>query len=385
MVDANDETVDRDIEPPTVDIRQQPGATTVVLGGDWTLRGLCRSLAHVRRRLREAGQLTAPGWDLGPVRRLDSTGALILWQAWGRSFPDDVRIREGQQPLFRAWREHPSPRRVPIRRPFPQRALGTLARPARSIADHVSGFLSLFGRVLLDLTTLVRRPRHIPWREISATIHLAGTRAMGIAGVLGFLFGVVLAYQAAIHLRGYGAEGYVADMLGFSIVRELGPVLTAVLLAGRSGSSMTAQIGVMRLTQEIDAMKVMGISVSQRLILPKVIGMIVVAPLLTLWLLFLAMTGAIMTTDVTLGLGFRHYLDTLPVTMPVVNLAIGLGKAAVFGGAIALAACHYGLRIHPNTRSLAAETTHAVVAGITLIIVINAVFTVVLQDVGFKW
>ena len=131
-------------------------------------------------------------------------------------------------------------------------------------------------------------------------------------------------------------------------------------------------------------MKVMGIPASQRLILPRVIGMAISMPLITMWLIAAAMAGSIVVTDLTIGLGYSHYAASLPITMPVVNLVIGITKGAAFGAAIGLAACHFGLRIEPNTRSLAHETTRSVVAGIALIIIINALFTIVLQDVGFK-
>ena len=373
-----------DIETPTVEIQEEEAGSTVTLQGDWTLRGLRRVLKTLRPRLIAQGRRDDVTWNLGGVRRLDSTGALILWQAWQRAFPASVRIREDHRPLFDAWHERAAPTGRRPRRPIAERIVGLLASPARALHEHGRDVLVLIGQLLADIATLIRRPRQIPWREISATIHVTGTRAVAITGVLGFLFGAVLAYQAAVRLQGYGADAVVADLLGYSIVRELGPVLAAIILAGRSGSAITAQIGVMRLTQEIDAMKVMGIPVSQRLILPRVIGMAISMPLITMWLIAAAMAGSIVVTDLTIGLGYSHYAASLPITMPVVNLVIGITKGAAFGAAIGLAACHFGLRIEPNTRSLAHETTRSVVAGIALIIIINALFTIVLQDVGFK-
>lgn len=373
-----------DVEPPTLTIDDTATPATVALGGDWTLRGLCAAPADVRTRLAQLADHVDDAWDLTAVQRLDHTGALILWRAWQRRFPERLDLLDAHRPVFDNWSRRTAPGAPPAAPPLAQRATRLLARPARALLDHMTGWLALFGRFVANCSVLLTHPRHIPWREISATIHVSGTRALAITGVLGLLFGIVLAYQAAMHLRGYGAGAFVADMLGFTMVREMGPSLTAIVLAGRSGSAITAQIGVMRLTQELDAMKVMGISVSQRLILPKIIGLIIVVPLLSLWVTVLALAGGAFTSQLTLGLGFQHFIDTLPRTLPWVNLWIGMGKAALFGAVIAITACHFGLRIQPNTRSLAFETTRSVVVGIALVIILNASSTIVLQDIGYK-
>lgn len=373
-----------DALPPALTIDDDASPATVILTGDWTLRGLCIATADVRRRLPTLHHRADYHWDLSGIRRLDHTGALILWRAWQRRFPEHLELRDGHRPVFDNWSRRAAPESLPAAPPLALRATRMLAQPSRALLDHMTGWLALLGRFLADCGVLLTHPRRTPWREISATIHVAGTRAMAITGVLGLLFGIVLAYQAAMHLRGYGAGGFVADMLGFTMVREMGPSLTAIVLAGRSGSAITAQIGVMRLTQELDAMKVMGISIRQRLILPKIIGLIIVIPLLSLWVTVLALAGGAFTSQLTLGLGFQHFIDTLPRTLPWVNLWIGMGKAALFGAVIAITACHFGLRIQPNTRSLAFETTRSVVVGIALVIILNASSTVLLQDIGYK-
>ena len=373
-----------DSQPPTVAVREDTGATTVALTGDWTLRALCPHLDELRARLRELANDGALIWDLHGVHRLDNTGALILWQAWGRAFPAALRLRDAHHPVFANWEARPAPTRAAPRGSASARALATLARPARAAHEHARDGLALLLRFLRDLGDLLAHPRRIPWREISATIHLTGVRALPITGILGLLFGIVLAYQAALHLQAFGADMFVAEMVGFTMVREMGPSMTAIILAGRSGSAITAQIGVMRLTQELDAMKVMGLSSSQRILLPRIVGLTIVMPLLSIWVMLLSLGGGALTAHLAIGLDYSHFFGMLPTQLPLANLWIGLGKAALFGAAIALAACHFGLRIQPNTRSLAAETTRSVVAGIALVIIINASATVVLQNIGFK-
>lgn len=373
-----------DIRPPTLEIRDADTPVTVVLDGDWTLRGLFRSLDRIRTRLARLARDPAIRWDLRPVRRLDSTGALILWQVWGRTFPQDLLLRDSQRPVFANWEARSPPQFERPRPPLAQRLVEGLARPARAAHAHVGDWLALLGRFLHDMVHLAVRPRRVPWREISATIHLTGVRALPITGLLGLLFGVVLAYQAALHLRAYGADTFVVDMVGFTMIREMGPSLTAIIMAGRSGSAITAQIGVMRLTQELDAMTVMGIQSSQRILLPRILGLIVATPLLALWVMALSVTGGAIVSHLTLGIDFTYFLGMLPAALPLVNLWIGLAKAALFGAAIGVTACHFGLRIQPNTRSLAAETTRSVVAGISLVIIVNASLTLALQNIGFK-
>jgi phospholipid/cholesterol/gamma-HCH transport system permease protein len=225
---------------------------------------------------------------------------------------------------------------------------------------------------------------HGPWREISASIYRSGAQALPITALVGFLIGIVLAYLSGEQLRNYGANVYVINIVGIGIVRELGPMLAAILVAGRSGSAMTAQFGVMRVTEEIDALSVMGIPLAMRLVLPKVIALAIAVPLLVLWTNAIALVGAMLSAKMQLGITYRMFLDTLPVAVPIANFWLGLGKGAVFGVLIALVACHFGLRIEPNTESLGSGTTRSVVTAITVVIIVDAIFAVMFADVGFE-
>ena len=159
-------------------------------------------------------------------------------------------------------------------------------------------------------------------------------------------------------------------------------VLVAVLVAGRSGSAMTAQIGVMRVTEEIDALTTMGISRYVRLVLPKVVALTLAMPLVTLWGSSMALFGGMVSANLQLGLSFDFFLNALPRAVPAVNLLIGLSKGAVFGLLIALVACHFGLRVRPNTESLSANTTASVVSSITVVILVDAVFAIATRSIG---
>ena len=194
---------------------------------------------------------------------------------------------------------------------------------------------------------------------------------------------MVLSYLFALQLRAYGADAFIVRILGIGVLRELGPLLAAILVAGRSGASIAAQIGVMRVTQELDALAVIGISHTLRLVLPKILALTIALPLLVLWTDACAVLGGMLAADYQLAIGPAAFLAAFPVDVPQVNLWLGVGKGAVFGAVIALVACHFGLRIRPDSESLGAGTTQAVVTAITLVMVLDAVFAVVFSDVGY--
>lgn len=370
-------------EPPGFTLERGDSGEVLRLHGSWTLAQVSPDLPALTARLAACADRPDLAWDLREVRALDSAAALLLWRAWGRRRPERLSLDQRQQALFAAWEAQESAEPVP-RGALRDRLLAAVARPGRALVEPSRALLVLLGQLLIDTLVLLRHPGRIPWREISATIYVTGFKALAITGLVGALIGVVIAYQSALQLRNYGAEIFIVEMLGFSVTRELGPLLAAIIVAGRSGSAITAQIGVMRLTQELDAMTTLGMSVTQRLVLPRVLALTLVMPLLALWTIIAAMIGGIIASELTVGLGFEYFMITLPDRMPVANLWIGLGKSLVFGAVIGLTATHLGLRVQPNTRDLGARTTRSVVTSITLVIVLNALFSIVLREVGFR-
>jgi phospholipid/cholesterol/gamma-HCH transport system permease protein len=236
----------------------------------------------------------------------------------------------------------------------------------------------------LDVIYLVSHPAQIPWREISANLYRTGAQALGITALVGFLIGIVLSYLSSRQLQTYGADVFIVNILGISIIRELGPVLAAILVAGRSGSSMTAQLGVMRVTEELDALTVMGIPHSLRLVLPKVMALGIAMPLIVLWTSAVALLGGMVIAEIQLGLGYYFFFSKLPDSVPIANLWLGLSKGIVCGMVIALISCHFGLRIKSNTESLGQGTTNSVVTAITVVILIDAIFAVMFSNVGLR-
>lgn len=350
------------------------------LEGDWTLRALAPALDRCRAALADARPEAQ--WQLDGVTRLDSFGATLLWNAWGRRWPLVGVVPDELRPVF-------------------ERVAGALAQPLPvaprfalndvlvaiggallGFAAHAVDFIRLLGQLCLDLAHLVRHPRDWPLLEISANVFKVGLKATPVTALVGFLIGVVLSYLSALQLRAFGADIFIVNILGLGIIRELGPVLVSVLVAGRSGSAMTAQLGVMRVTEEIDALTAMGISRTLRLVLPKVLALGIAMPLLVLWTSGVALLGGMFSAWMQLDLGMGFFIERLPAVVPVANLYIGLAKGVVFGLLIALVACHFGLRVRPNTESLAANTTASVVASITLVILVDAVFAIATRSIG---
>ncbi|NOU20691.1 MAG: ABC transporter permease [Methyloglobulus sp.] len=320
-------------------------------------------------------------WDLRPANILDNATALWLWQAWGQSLPANLEIKPEHLRLFNKWQTQSVPDLVPPRFSIEQ-AANNLVQVVLDVFGQSLNFIVILGQLLLDIGHLMRHPSDIPWAEISVTIYESGVRALGITALVGFLIGIVLSYLSALQLKLFGAEIYIIDILGLSVIRELGPLLAAILVAGRSGSAMTAQIGIMRVTEELDALSAMGISHSLRLVLPKVAALTMAMPLLSVWTSAAALIGGMFSAQNTLDISYEQFLLKLPDAVPLLNVFIGLGKSAVFGLMIALIACHFGFRIKPNTESLGNETTNSVVAAITVVIMVDALFAILFMDVG---
>ena len=273
------------------------------------------------------------------------------------------------------------PHPKPHRRSLLQRFLA-LGERVYQVVEHGRDLLRLIGQLLLDVVRLLRAPRDGPWRDVSGQLYRIGATAMPITALVGFLIGVVLAYLMSQQLRKFGADAFIVDVLGIALIRELAPVLAAILLAGRSGSTITAQIGVMRVTEELDAMRVMGIARGFRLVMPRAIAMAIAMPLITVWTMLAALLGGILSADLSIGVTPAYFLSALPDTVQVSNLTLAISKSVVFGVLIALVGCHYGLRVKPNTESLGEGTTASVVTSITVVILVDALFAVVFKDVG---
>ena len=365
---------------PSIDVVEGAGAAEVSLSGEWTLAALPLPTGAFEARLRALAAAPAR-WDLRAMTRLDSVGAILLWRCWGQRWPASIDVSPQQRAALERTAHIVRDRRAS---PRVDRLAGIVAlgRLVFAAGKNLRDIVALIGQLLLDVVYLCAHPRDIPWREFSATLYKSGALALPVTALVGFLIGVVLSYLSSLQLKTFGADIYIVNLLGISIIRELGPVLVAVLVAGRSGSAMTAQIGVMRVTEEIDALATMGISRSLRLVLPKIAALAVAMPLLVVWCSAAGIIGGMVSANLEMGLAYGFFIDALPKAVPVANVWIGIGKGFFFGMLIALIACHFGLKVRPNTESLSARTTSAVVTAITLVIIVDAVFAILTRNLG---
>jgi len=377
--------------PPGLDIVPDGAHEKIVrLSGEWTALSLARDSDHggVARRLFMLASTATPQtlgrwqWDLSRITRMDHVGGQALWQAWARKLPSGaLALSATQRDIFARIAaldaQHETP--DPIERVNPVTQLGLMTF---AFADHLRDAVAMLGRVMLDLLSIVRSPKTMPWVEISANLYGAGARALPITALVAFLIGIVLSYLSAQQLQQFGANQYIVNILGLAVIRELGPMLAAILIAGRSGSAFTAQIGVMRVTEELDAMRVMGIPHSLRLVLPRVIALGIAMPLLVAWTDIIALLGGALAANLALGIDIIYFARALPAAVPMANLWIGLGKGCVFGVLIALAGCHYGFRVKANSQSLGEGTTASVVTSITIVILADALFAILFLNVG---
>ena len=383
-----------DDSTPRIEQQDTPQGRLFVVQGAWTAADLTTqpvwdALTAQLKRLGKTtvgaagstGKASADGWSLAKIDKLDHLGAQVLWNHWGRAWPEPLQIEPSHRALLETvakfTADPPLPRKSDWKEP-----LTVLGSRVLGLVDHIKSLVRLIGQLLLDLIRLVRHPQEGPWRDLSGHLYHIGATALPITALVGFLIGVVLAYLISQQLRQFGADAFIVNILGISLIRELGPVLAAILIAGRSGSAITAQIGVMRVTEELDAMRVMGIAKGFRLVMPRALALAVVMPLISVWTTLAALLGGMLAANVAMDVTPAFFINALPAAVEVTNLTLATAKSVVFGFLIALVGCHYGLRVKPNTESLGQGTTASVVTSITVVILVDALFAVLFKNVG---
>ena len=362
-------------------------ALTIAVGGDWTVAAAVqydRQIAH----LNIAGARTLK-IDASEVHRMDSAGAWLLIRARRQAEDAGIKVASFLVPnafntlLDMLDQTHNAP---PVEMPKHPGFMGLVERVGRATVhagERGLGMLSYLGQVAIETFEALTNPKQeLRFTALIKQIEDTGLNAIPIVGLLAFLIGIVLAYQGIDQLRRFGAETFTIDLVGVGICREIGGLITAIIVAGRSGSAFTAQIGTMQVNEEVSAMETIGLNTVEVLVLPRMLGLIITLPILTLWADLMGVLGGFVMVWADLGLSIPAFLRELHGALDSTTFWLGIIKAPVFAMIIALVGCYEGLRVERNAASVGALTTRSVVESIFLVIVFDAGFSVLFSILG---
>ena len=323
--------------------------------------------------------------DLSRVERMDTVGAWLVYRTVRDRKAKVVGASKDEQALLDEVAEYDKPAKVHPEGPGGARkVLIELGEWVVETGHTLVGLLGFFGATLIAFANVIRRPRRFRFNAVAQRFDVVGVRALGIIGLMSFLIGIVIGQQGAVQLEQFGAEIYTINLIGRITVRELGVLMTAIMVAGRSGSAFAAQIGTMQITEEIDAMRTIGVSPIEALVLPRMIASVVMMPLLGFWAIISALFGGGLFIWLDLGIPPLTYIQRLQETIPMTDMWIAMIKAPVFGFIIALAGCFQGMLVEGDSEQVGQRTTTAVVQSIFLVIVLDAVFAVFFSSIGWK-
>ena len=361
----------------------------LVCGGDWSVHGI----SGLRVRLAQlawptTGELLI---DFSQVAQLDTAGVWALHHLLQARHTQGVVWRiTGMRP------EHEALLQLVGKR-APQTLINLDVAPRISVlqklgqhgwrwVEQTLGMLSFIGENVVTLGRVLKRPSHFRFRVIFSQVQQAGFDALPIIGLLSFLIGMVVAFQGAVQLARFGANIYIADLVGLAMLRELAPMMVAIIVAGRSGSAYAAQIGTMKVSEEIDALRAMGVSPLELLVLPKLLAMLIVLPLLTVFADIMGVLGGMVVASAQLQIDAYAFLDRFDEAVKPSAFLFGIVKTPVFAAIITLVGCYSGFQAEGSANSVGRQTTASVVQAIFLIIIADAIFSIAasLANLGFK-
>ena len=365
----------------TADFSQNVEDGTCVLrfSGNLTLLRI-RKLSEQLQEI-EAERLTV---DLSAVERMDTVGAWLVHKLQRDRGATVVGANREQQVLIDHVAAADQP--VKMKRDAPPALIRVVSQAGEWTNNFLAtmvGMLGFFGAMLIAFGNIIRHPRRFRFNAVVQRFDVVGVRALGIIGLMSFLVGIVIAQQGAVQLRQFGAEVFTINLIGRSAVKELGVLMTAIMVAGRSGSAFAAQIGSMKLNEEVDAMRTIGVSPMEALVVPRVLATVLMMPLLGFYAAIMAIIGGGIFTWLSLDIPPITFVQRIREVVPETDLWQALIKAPVFGMIIAMAGCYQGLQVEGNAEDVGLRTTTAVVQGIFLVIVLDAFFAVFFTEIGW--
>lgn len=322
--------------------------------------------------------------DISAVDHIDTIGA---WLVHRTARAQDARIEgadaDAQRLIDEVSRaDEPIQLHPPYVSPF-RRVLGEIGEATAVAGQTLLGLLGFFGGTLVAFWNVMRHPGRFRINAVVQRFEVVGVSALGIIGLMSFLIGIVIAQQGSVQLRQFGAEVLTVNLVGRLTFRELGVLMTAIMVAGRSGSAFAAQLGTMKLTEEIDAMRTIGVSPMEALVVPRALAAVIMMPLLGFYSSIIAIVGGGFLCAISLDIPPITFIQRLREVVPITDLYVGLVKAPVFGMIIAISGCFQGMQVKGNAEEVGLRTTSAVVQAIFLVIVLDAFFAVFFTWVGW--
>jgi phospholipid/cholesterol/gamma-HCH transport system permease protein len=371
-------------------IEERDGERALLLSGAWRLhglRGLSRQLSGPGAPLQAVASHAIPAViDGGALQAIDTAGALLLLDTLAECGGDPLKVAlRNFQPHHRRIVEVVRGRYAGTavqRRGHALSALASVGRASAGLGDLLLGHVEFFGRTLVELARALLRPRLLRVHELFAQLGQVGVNAIPVVALVTFLIGVVMAYMLGLQAEKYGANILVVDGVALGMTREFSPLIVATIMAGRSGAAFTAQLGTMKLTEEIEAIRTLGLSAAQVLVLPRVLALVLTLPLLVFVGNVAGLGGAMLMSDMTLDITPTTFIERLRIALAPRHYVIGLGKAPVFALAIAVIGCRMGMSVSRDTRSIGIHTTSTVVQSIVAVILLDALFAVVFQKLS---
>lgn len=323
--------------------------------------------------------------DMSGIDRIDTVGAWLVHR-FARDHGATVSgLGTDSQHLFDQVAQADEPIAMPLA-PYGtfKRLLAEVGAAVIQAFQTLHGLLGFMGATAMAFGAVILNPRRFRFHATVHRFEVVGVSALGIIGLMSFLIGIVIAQQGAVQLRQFGAEVFTINLVGRITLRELGILMTAIMVAGRSGSAFAAQLGTMKLTEEIDAMRTIGVNPMEALVLPRVIAAVLMLPLLGFYASVVAIIGGGLLCWISLDIPPITFVQRLREVVPITDLYVGLVKAPVFGAIIAIAGCYQGMQVKGDAEQVGTRTTTAVVQAIFLVIVLDAFFAVFFTNVGWN-
>jgi phospholipid/cholesterol/gamma-HCH transport system permease protein len=324
--------------------------------------------------------------DMSAVSHIDTIGAWIIHSLAQRTHAQISGASDDANRLMQAVSINAHGGTVALRdeqiRPV-TRILSQIGEATIIAAQTMLGLVGFLGHVIVTSWSLMRHPSRIRINAVVQRFEMVGVSALGIIGLMSFLIGIVIAQQGAVQLQQFGMEVLTVNLVGRLTFRELGVLMTAIMVAGRSGSAFAAQIGTMKLTEEIDAMRTIGVSPMEALVMPRILAVVVMMPLLAFFASILSVIGGGFLCAISLEIPPVTFIQRLREVVPLTDLWVGMIKAPVFGLIIGMSGCYQGLQVKANAEEVGQRTTAAVVQAIFMVIVLDAFFAVFFTWVGW--